>query len=389
MSLPMTGYHSYEHFVRDMDRAVKFYTETLGYKVIGKAHANQIETDGMERVVLAGGENIHLILSKPLQDWSIAAQYLKRHPEGISFLNFYVPSLQEAFNYLEERGATFLYEPQWVEDGSGKFGQFAIATALDDVSFRFIDASNYKDFAPGFELTQPVGSYSSPFGFKSIDHVTCNVKTLQPLMSFYKEVMGFESFWDIAFHTNDVNPNLPVGSGLKSEVVWHKDSNVKFANNEPLAPFFRNSQIDIYLADNQGSGIQHLAFEVEDILNTMDQLTNLKSSFLQAPPNYYSNIPERLKESGFKGEIDEPLKELEKRALLVDASEKGYLLQIFSLELSRIHNDPQAGALFYELIQRKGDEGFGGGNFRALFETIEIDQIEMKKTAEKLPLEMI
>jgi 4-hydroxyphenylpyruvate dioxygenase len=83
------------------------------------------------------------------------------------------------------------------------------------------------------------------------------------------------------------------------------------------------------------------------------------------------------------------VKGLAKQHILVDASAKGYLLQIFSHELARQFKDQEAGPLFFEVIQREGDEGFGGGNFRALFETIEVDQIAMHKVAAKLPLELI
>jgi 4-hydroxyphenylpyruvate dioxygenase len=265
----------------------------------------------------------------------------------------------------------------------------AIATALDDVNMRFIDDRRYDGFGVSFDMDQAAGTYESPFGFESIDHATCNVRTLQPLSAFYREVLGFEKFWEIEFHTNDVNPTLPVGSGLFSEVFWHPASGVKFANNEPIAPFFRNSQIDIYCRDNRGSGVQHLAFSTRNILDTMEKVHKTGAKFLEAPASYYDRVPGRLKDSGFKGEIKEPMAALSKNDILIDGSAKGYLLQIFTHELSRQAGDVHAGPLFFEVIQRAGDDGFGGGNFRALFETIEIDQIAMNKVANTLPLEII
>lgn len=389
MSLPLRSYHSYEHYVTDLERAEKFYTSVLGYKRIGTSTPESEKTDGMRRLVLAGGKTIHLILSQPLQDWSVAAQYLQLHPEGIGFLNFRVSDAQKAFNYLKERKATFLFDPVIHKDDHGTLKQFAIATALNDVNFRFIDDSKYDHFGPSFQMDQKAGSYQSPYGFLCVDHVTTNVKTLQPLTAFYRDVLGFEEFWGIEFHTNDVNPNLPVGSGLKSTVMWHPDSGIKFANNEPSPPYFRNSQIDLYLKDNKGSGIQHLALMVDDIIPVMEKLHQSGGQFLNAPDQYYEKIPGRLEANGFKGEIRESMSQLSKNSILVDGGIKGYLLQIFSLELSRHFNDPNGGPLFYEIIQREGDDGFGGGNFRALFETIEIDQIAMQKTANQLPLELI
>jgi 4-hydroxyphenylpyruvate dioxygenase len=387
--LPLTGYHSYEHYCRDLARAEQFYTTQLGFKRIGKVSAAARERDGMQRLVLAGGKNIHLILSQPEKDWSVAALYLKQHPEGIAFLNFRCSDVNKAAEFVKARKGTLLYAPQEIKDAKGTIRQVAMATALDDVGYRLIDDTKYDGFGPAFEMDAKAGGYTSPFGFTNIDHVTSNVRALQPLSAFYRDVMGFEKFWEIEFHTNDVNPNLPVGSGLYSEVYWHPQSGVKFANNEPIPPYFRNSQIDIYCRDNRGSGIQHLAFDVPDILKTMRELHKTGLKFLKSTDSYYERVPPRLKKAGFTGTITEDMKQLADNDILIDGSAKGYLLQIFSHELGRQLKDPEAGAVFYEVIQRKGDEGFGGGNFRALFETIEVDQIAMKKVAGQMPLELI
>lgn len=389
MGLPLVNYHSLEHYVADLARAEEFYTKKLGFKRIGKSTPEANARDGMDRLVMAGGKDIHVILSKPTQDWSVAALYLKMHPEGIGFVNFRVSSVEKAASFLKPRKATFLYDPQQTQDPNGTIAQFAMATALDDVGYRFIDDASYKGFGPSFKMDQPAGSYESPYGFEDIDHLTANVRTLQPLTSFYTEVMGFEKFWEIQFHTNDVNPDLPVGSGLYSEVHWHPASGLKFANNEPIAPYFRNSQIDIYCRDNHGSGIQHVALRCKNILKTMEQVHKAGARFLEAPDSYYEAVPSRLAKSGFKGKIKEDMLELSKNDILIDGSNKGYLLQIFAHEMARQSKDLKAGPLFYEIIQREGDEGFGGGNFRALFETIEIDQIALHKVAGRLPLETI
>ena len=387
--LPLTGYHSYEHYVRDLDLAEKFYVNFLGFKRIGVSTPEASARDGMRRLVLAGGRKIHVILSQPTADWSVAALYLQQHPEGIGFLNFRVSNLDKAMAALKPRRASFLYAPQVMEDDRGTLAQVAIATALDDVNYRLIDDSRYQGFGPAFHLDQAPGTYESPFGFTDIDHVTSNVRSLQPLAAFYREVMGFEKFWEIEFHTNDVRPDLPVGSGLFSEVYWHPASGIKFANNEPIAPFFRNSQIDIYCRDNHGSGVQHVAFLVPNILESVSKMHQAGCGFLKSTESYYEKAPGRLAESGFTGRISEDMRAVQANDILVDGGPKGYLLQIFSHELSRQLRDPKAGPLFYEVIQRAGDDGFGGGNFRALFETIEVDQIAMNRVATQLPLELI
>ncbi len=389
MTLPLTGYHSLEQYVTNLERTEAFYAKSFGFKRIGRSKPEAEKREGMRRIVMAGGRNIHIIVSQPIEPWSVAAGYLKLHPEGIGFLNFRVSNLDKAIQYLKPRRANFLYEPQIARDDKGVMAQVAIATALDDVGYRFIDDSEYKGFGPSFDMDQPAGSYESPYGLRDIDHVTSNVRALQPLAAFYMQVLGFEKFWEVEFHTNDVNPNLPVGSGLYSEVHWHPGSGIKFANNEPIAPFFRNSQIDIYCRDNRGSGVQHVAFGVSDILTTMGSLHQNGVQFLNAPSSYYDKVAGRLEKVGFKGKIKEDMQAIQKNHILIDGSEKGYLLQIFAHEQARLFKDPSAGPLFYEVIQRAGDEGFGGGNFRALFETIEIDQIAMNKVASQLPLETI
>ena len=389
MGLPLTGYHSYEHYVTDLERAERFYTEKLGFKRIGKSKPEALTREGMQRLVLAGGREIHLVLSAPTQPWSVAASYLAQHPEGIGFLNFRVSNLDRAVSFLKARRANFLFDPQEIQDGDGVMGQVAFATALDDVNYRLIDDSRYAGFGYSFLMDQKAGTYESPYGFLAIDHVTSNVRALQPLAAFYRDVLGFEKFWEIEFHTNDVNPSLPVGSGLYSEVHWHPGSGIKFANNEPIGPYFRNSQIDIYCRDNRGSGVQHLAFSVPDILRTMELVGGNGVEFLKAGASYYEKLPARLLKAGFHGTIKEDMHQLALHDILVDGGEKGYLLQIFAHEMARQLGDKAAGPLFYEIIQRAGDDGFGGGNFRALFETIEIDQIALKKVADKLPLELL
>jgi len=389
MRLPLLNYHSLEQYVANLPAAERFYTRTMGGKVIGRSTPEAIAREGMERLVVALGKTIHIILSAPKQDFSLAAQYLKLHPEGYGFLNFRVKNIERTADLLKSKHATFLFDAHETVDNNGTFGQVAIASALDDVNYRFIDDSKYQGFGPSFAMTQAAGSHASPLGFQCIDHLTCNVRTLQPLISFYRDVMGFEQFWDIDFHTNDVNPDLPVGSGLKSVVMWHPDSGIKFANNEPAPPFFRNSQIDIYCRDNRGSGVQHVAFMVPDILSVVPAMRKNGAQFMDATADYYERVPARLKKSGFRDTIREDMTALAKESILVDSSPKGYLLQIFSHERNRMLDDPNAGALFYEIIQREGDDGFGGGNFRALFETIEADQVALAKVAKQLPLDLI
>jgi 4-hydroxyphenylpyruvate dioxygenase len=164
------------------------------------------------------------------------------------------------------------------------------------------------------------------------------------------------------------------GSGLKSIVMWDPTSRVRFANNEPARPFFKSSQINVFNEELRGDGVQHVALSVGDILTTVRQLRAAGVAFMSTPGSYYDLLPERIVQSGI-GKIDEDIAKLRELEILIDGDhEHAYMLQIFLKESAGLYGDPTAGPFFYEIIQRKGDEKFGAGNFRALFESIERDQ---------------
>ena len=158
--------------------------------------------------------------------------------------------------------------------------------------------------------------------------------------------------------------------------MWDPYSGVKFANNEPSRPHFKQSQINVYVEDQRGEGVQHLALEVQDIVKTVRAMKKTEGvDFLNTPASYYDYLPERIAKSGI-ARIDEDLKELRELQILIDGhKEHQYLLQIFMKEKSHLLHDREAGPFFYEIIERKGDKGFGGGNFKALFESIERAQV--------------
>jgi len=156
--------------------------------------------------------------------------------------------------------------------------------------------------------------------------------------------------------------------------MWDPESGVKFANNEPYRPHFRESQINVFHEQHRGDGVQHLALAVGDILSTVRQLAARGVEFMPTPKAYYELLPKRLQQLGV-GQIEESLSELEELQILVDGDGKdSYLLQIFLKDSAELYQSSEAGPFFYEIIQRKGDQGFGAGNFRALFESIERHQ---------------
>ncbi len=367
-SLGLLGYDSYHFVVENLERSRKFYENVLDFKEVARASNGLTERSGQQSVVFGAGE-ARVCVSTPLTESSKAARYLKRHPSSVMSLSFRVKNLANTIAVLEKRGGTLLADPFEAKDErGGTYRSVEIATPLGDVAFRFIERNDYRAFAPGFETTAtelPPNRY----GIAAVDHVTSNGLTMQPIIAFYKEVLGFEPFWEIKFHTQDVSKSLG-GSGLKSIVMWDPESEVKFATNEPLRPAFRESQIWKFVEDNRGPGIQHIAFGVDQIIPTVEDMKKRGVDFMDTPKSYYQALPERLAKLGITN-VKEQLDELERLQILLDGQDDKYMLQIFMREAKTMYGDDRAGPFFYEVIQRAGDKGFGYGNFRALFESIE------------------
>ncbi|MGM0555673.1 MAG: 4-hydroxyphenylpyruvate dioxygenase family protein [Myxococcota bacterium] len=371
-NLGILGYDGLRFVSLDLGRSRDFYTDKLGFTEIARSTSDFEERTGDRGAVFKAGDVAIEVLESQRDD-SFAAYHRQFHTAGIATVNFRVKDAQAAWDRLEERGATFVDDIETFEEGSSSYKRFEIASPLGNATFGFVEKREFDEYAPGFEtITDDV---ENPYDISSIDHLTSNMRTLKPYIDWYKDVLGMEQFWEIAFHTSDIDPSGDSGSGLKSIVTWDPESEIKFANNEPMRPYFNRSQIQKYLEDFGGPGVQHAAFEVADIIETVRDLREQDIEFLHTPASYYEARPETLAEQGV-AEIDEDWEVLQELGILVDGSDDGYLLQIFMKEAALLYDEPEAGPFFIELIQRKGDRGFGGGNFRALFEAIERDQTE-------------
>lgn len=368
----ITGYDSFHFVVENLERSRAFYQERFDFKECARAGDGLVERSGQQSVVFGAGD-VRVCVSTPLRQSSKAARFLKRHPAGVMSLSFRVRDLDETIAFLEKRGGTLLADPLEDKDaGGGKYRSIEIATPLGDVAFRFVERTAYERFAPGF-VDSGVGNAGQPknaYGIRNIDHVTSNGLTMQPIIAWYRDVLGMVPFWEIDFHTKDVNKERASGSGLRSIVMWDPVSHVKFATNEPLRPHFRESQIAKFVEDNGGPGVQHVAFAVDDILWSVEELKRRGVDFMGTPKAYYQALPERLEKLGITN-VKQEIAELERLQILVDGAEDKYMLQIFLREAAALYDEVRAGPFFYEVIQRCGDEGFGYGNFRALFESIE------------------
>jgi 4-hydroxyphenylpyruvate dioxygenase len=376
-NLGIIGYDSFHWAVENVERSCAFYTEKLDFKEVARSGDELIARGGQQSVVFGAGD-ARVCISTALRQTSKAGRYLRRHPAGIMSLSFRVKDLDATMAVLEKRGGTFLGDPIEDKDASGgRYRAVEIATPLGDVAFRFVERNDYRAFAPGFvdsgaarESGASAARLENRYGITNIDHVTSNGLTMQPIVGWYRDVLGFEPFWEIKFHTQDVAKSLAAGSGLKSIVMWDPSSGVKFATNEPLRPMFRESQIWKFVDDNQGAGIQHIAFAVPNIIATVEDLQKHGVEFMQTHPAYFKDLPDRLAKLGIHN-VKEELATLERLQILVDGANDKYMLQIFMREAKSLYDDTRAGPFFYEIIQRAGDQGFGYGNFRALFESIE------------------
>lgn len=371
-SLGILGYDSFHFVVENLERSRAFYTDRLDFREIARSSPELAEKSGQTSSVFGAGD-VRVCVSTPLGPSSKAARYLRRHPAGVMSLSFRVKDLDQTIKLLDERGGTFLADPLEVKDErGGTYRSVEIATPLGEVAFRFVERKDFAGFAPGF-VDIGDGNAARPenvFGIGAIDHITSNGLTMQPIVSWYRDVLGMEPFWEISFHTKDVAAQRVSGSGLRSIVMWDPESGVKFATNEPLRPFYRDSQIAKFVDDNAGNGVQHVAFAVSDILWSVEELARRGVEFMKTPPSYYDDLPGRLADLGITN-VREELRELERLQILVDGADDKYMLQIFMHEAASLYDESRAGPFFYEIIQRAGDPGFGYGNFRALFESIE------------------
>jgi 4-hydroxyphenylpyruvate dioxygenase len=370
----LAGLH---YYVRDIEWSRRFYVDAMGFAEVGRS-SPELERAGRQRSFVFRAGEVVVTCSTPLGEGGRAWRYLSRHPDGVGALVFEVEDIRRTFAKLDERGGTPTSEIQSLEDPSGRLETFSIATPFGDTHFRFIERHGYAGIFPGMEVyDSPRRSDSNDgLGFTAVDHVTTNFQTMKPALLWLEQVLGFEPLWNIEFHTDaSARSGAADGTGLRSRVMWDPATGIKLANNEPCRPSFRSSQINRFHEEHRGDGIQHVALAVRDILHTVRALRARGVEVMPTPHAYYERLPGRLRDLGV-GSVDEDLAALEDLQILVDGSgPHSYLLQVFLRNSAALCGRPEAGPFFFEMIQRKGDAGFGAGNFRALFESVDRQQL--------------
>jgi len=379
-SLGIVRLEALHYYVHDLERSRRFYAQKMDFAEVG-ASSPELTRDGRQRSAVFEAGGARVACSEPVGEGGRAWRWLRKHPDGVGALVFEVEDAARTFRLLEERGGTPITDVQRFADDYGELFTFSITTPLGDTTFRFVERRGYKGLYPGVALhAGPVGGRNA-FGFGAFDHVTSNFQTMKPALLWMEHVLGFEEFWEVKFHTADAAAEerkkamMAHGSGLRSVVMRDPRSGVKFANNEPWRPAFKSSQINLFHEDLRGDGVQHVALAVKDIQAAVRGLRSRGVEFMPTPRSYYEMLPERLRAIGV-GRIDEEPEALRELQILVDGAAPGsYLLQIFLKDSAGLYREHEAGPFFFELIQRKGDQGFGAGNFRALFESIEREQV--------------
>ena len=342
-----------QFYVGNAKHAMYYWWKGFGFKPVAFSGLETKNRNHMSYVLESG--KIRFVLSSAYTpSHEIAAHHLV-HGDGVKTIALEVGDVEKAWKETTARGGKSAWAPQEIKDENGIYRSSAIQ-AYGETLHVFIDRSDYNGtFAPGY---MPIQYEAEPTGLAAIDHIVGNVQLgkMNTWVNFYHQVMGFRQL--LHFDDKDISTEY---SALMSKVMENGNGRVKFPINEP-AEGKKKSQIEEFLDYYLAPGVQHIAMSTGNILKTITDLRKRGIEFLRVPDTYYDALPDRI------GKIDEDLKAIHDLGILVDRDDEGYLLQIFSRP---IQDRP---TMFIEVIQRHGARGFGKGNFKALFESIELEQ---------------
>ena len=353
--LPILGTDFVELFVGNAKQAAYYYQTAWGFQPVAYAGLETGKKDRTSYVLQQG--KIRLVLTSPLDEGGEINAHINKHGDGVKFIALWVDDATKSYNETTSRGAQSYQKPTTVEDEHGKAVISGIHTYGETIHL-FIERNEYKGaFLPGYKAWNP-NYRTEDVGLKFIDHMVGNVgwNEMNKWCKFYAHVMGFAQL--VSFDDKDISTEY---TALMSKVMSNGNGRIKFPINEP-AEGKKKSQIEEYIDFYNGAGVQHIAVATDNIIETVTELQNRGIEFLNIPETYYETLLDRV------GEIDEDLEPLKRLGILVDRDDEGYLLQIFT---KPVLDRP---TMFFEIIQRKGARSFGKGNFKALFEAIELEQ---------------
>jgi len=353
--LPLQGTDYVEFYVGNAKQAAHFYKTAFGFQSLAYSGP---ETGVKDRASYAVRQHkLTFVFTTALKPDNDISDHVSKHGDGVKVLALKVEDATKSWKETTRRGAKSYLEPVTLKDEDGEVVLSGIHTYGDTVHV-FVERKNYHGaFLPGYREWKT--NYNPrDTGLLYVDHCVGNVgwNQMEPWVKFYEDVMGFRNI--LTFDDNDISTEY---SALMSKVMSNGNGFVKFPINEP-AEGKKKSQVEEYLEFYNGEGCQHVALATNDIVKTVTELRNRGIEFLKVPTTYYDDLLERV------GQIDEDIEPLKELGVLVDRDDEGYLLQIFT---KPIEDRP---TLFFEIIQRKGAQSFGKGNFKALFEAIEREQ---------------
>ncbi len=352
----LTGWDSIEFWVGNARAMAGFLSGAFGFTVTAYSGPETGVPDKASYLLEQG--RIRLVVTSGLTPESPIWNHVREHGDGAHDLAFLVDDATATFEAAIARGARPVDEPYELADDDGVLRLSSVAT-YGDTKHTFVDRSGYRGFyCPGYSREGlPPAPVGPEVGLVDIDHVVGNVEDgkLDEWVSFYEDVMGFGQLRH--FDESQISTEF---SALRSTVVWN-GRNIVMPLNEP-AEGKRKSQIQEYIDTYRGPGVQHLAFRTDDLVQAITALRQRGVRFLEANAAYYTDVRSRL------AFLDLPWDTIERLGILVDHEPDGHLLQLFTEPIA------DRPTVFVEIIQRGGARGFGEGNFKALFESIEREQ---------------
>jgi 4-hydroxyphenylpyruvate dioxygenase len=324
--------------------------------------------------------NIRLLLETPLSKDAPGADEIRRYGDGVKDIALTVFDATKAWEQALRNGGTSAYEPVTIKEGNGTVTMAGIQTYGRAVhtfvsrtgSFALPEVKAGGKFMPGY---RPMTGFAlneynrqHPCGLKFFDHCVGNVEEgkMNHWVKWYEDVLGFKMFKH--FDDKDISTDY---SALMSKVMASGNHLIKMPINEP-AEGKKKSQIQEYLEwHDMTPGVQHLALRTDDELHSVAELRRRGVDFLAIPEAYYETVWKRvdamLTSHGHHA-VKEDHQRVRDLGILVDADDEGYLLQLFTKPLQ------DRPTLFFEIICRRGSQSFGKGNFKALFEALELEQ---------------
>jgi 4-hydroxyphenylpyruvate dioxygenase len=367
------GYDYVEFYVGSAKMWAYWHAKGMGMKI--KAYSGPEYGVRDRASYLMELNDLKIVVTSPIKPGAADINlFVQQHGDGVKRWSLKVKDVKTAFNNAIKNGAIPVRNYKKITDDKGYIEEAAIKL-YDDTEIVFINRDNYNgNFKPGFgEPRQKIKLDAKPTNLQSIDHIVGNVRIneMDRWAEYFNKSLNFETF--IEFGAGDISTQY---SALLSKVVRSKEgAPIKNPLNEPYEGL-KKSQIEEYIDEYFGSGVQHIALSTPNVIETIAAMKENGVEFLQPPDTYYKMLKAK------KIDIAENIDELQKHGILCDDSEgTGYLLQLFTKPIG------DRPTFFYEVIQRnKGAQGFGQGNFQSLFESIEKDQM-MRGNFDKDPEE--